>query len=135
MVILDTSAAIEMAQGTSLGLGLFTLMLDDEEIISCEFFKLEAANVLRKIARTDKDSRQKALSIYKETISMVDRFIPNDELFTEAMNESFRLGHPIYDMLFFVLARRTGGTLFTTDTRLQNLCLDHEVECVSLMEL
>ena len=37
-------------------------------------------------------------------------------------------------MFYFVLARRTGGTLFTTDRKLMKLCLDNGVNCVTLLD-
>ena len=44
--------------------------------------------------------------------------------------EAMRLRHPVYDMLYFVLARRNAATLFTLDRKLQQLCLDNGVDCV-----
>ena len=48
----------------------------------------------------------------------------------EATKEAMRLRHPVYDMLYFVLARRNAATLFTLDRKLQQLCLDNGVDCV-----
>ena len=45
------------------------------------------------------------------------------------VRDSF-LRHPVYDMLYFVLARRNAATLFTLDRKLQQLCLDNGVDCV-----
>ena len=50
----------------------------------------------------------------------------------EALIEAIRLDHPVYDLLYLVLARREGATLFTLDQKLQNLCLDNGVNCVFL---
>ena len=36
--------------------------------------------------------------------------------------EAMRLDHPVYGLLYFVLARREGATLFTLDQKLQGLC-------------
>ena len=40
------------------------------------------------------------------------------------------LAPSVYDMLYFVLARRNAATLFTLDRKLQQLCLDNGVDCV-----
>lgn len=50
----------------------------------------------------------------------------------EALTEAVRLRRPVYDMVYFVLARRLGATLFTLDKRLQALCIDNGVNCVRL---
>ena len=51
-------------------------------------------------------------------------------LWKMAFSEAVRLNHPVYDMLYFVLARRNAATLFTLDRKLQQLCLDNGVDCV-----
>ena len=63
---------------------------------------------------------------------MVDEFCGTKDLLREALIEAIRLDHPVYDLLYLVLARREGATLFTLDQKLQNLCLDNGVNCVFL---
>ena len=41
-----------------------------------------------------------------------------------------RLEHSSYDMVYFILARRTGATLFTLDKKLIELCLNNGVDCL-----
>ena len=68
-------------------------------------------------------------------MSLVDEFYPLAELQVEALNEAIRLGHSTYDMFYFVLARRTGATLFTLDRKLAKLCELHGVNCVQEIEM
>ena len=135
MIILDSSAALEIACESEIGLAFETLALTDESIISPELYMIETANVLRKMARSGKVSNKDTKRIYKKCINLVDQYISDRELIPEAAIESFRLDHPTYDMLYFVLARRMDGTLFTTDIGLQNLCIEHNVDCVVLTDL
>ena len=85
--------------------------------------------------RSDKRNHDQADLLYEKALDLADRYISDESLLPEALNECFRLDHSIFDMLFFILARRTRGTLFTADAKLQNLCLDHGVECVALVDL
>ncbi len=67
-----------------------------------------------------------------QATSLVDEFYRTEDLLREALMEAMRLDHPVYDMLYFVLARREGATLFTLDQKLQSLCADNGVDCVFL---
>ena len=40
----------------------------------------------------------------------------------------------MYGMFYFVLARRTGGTLFTVDRKLMKLCRDNGVNCIAQLD-
>ncbi|MBQ9002724.1 MAG: type II toxin-antitoxin system VapC family toxin [Eggerthellaceae bacterium] len=46
-----------------------------------------------------------------------------------------RLGHSVYDLLYFVLARRKGIALLTADKKLARLCEENGVECVRVLDL
>ena len=70
-----------------------------------------------------------------EAISLIDEIHPSDDLVVEAFNEAVRLNHSAYDMLYLVLARRTGSTLFTLDKELQEACLETGVDCVTSTRL
>ena len=62
--------------------------------------------------------------------NLVSEFCEDDELVVEALSEAVRLNHPVYDLMYLVLARRHAATLFTLDRKLQQLCLDNGVNCV-----
>ena len=51
------------------------------------------------------------------------------------LSEAIRVDHSLYDMLYFVLARRTSSTLLTCDRRLAKLCEQNGVDCVTLADL
>ena len=66
----------------------------------------------------------------ERALGLVDELVPMEKLFQEALSESVRLNHSSYDMFYFVLARRTAGTLFTLDQRLVRLALQNGLNCV-----
>ena len=67
----------------------------------------------------------------ENAIALVDEFCDLDiTLCCEATKDAMRLRHRVYDMLYFVLARRNAATLFTLDRKLHQLCLDNGVNCV-----
>ena len=135
MIVLDSCAAVEMVRKSPDGMALRWFITKNERVISCELFRAEAASVFRKLTRVDGLSPDEAESHFNEAIALVDEFYPIEELQSEALRESIRLGHSTYDMFYFVLARRTGATLFTLDRTLMNLCEQNGVSCLSEVSL
>lgn len=135
MIVLDACAICEMIRQTEKGRALESLAMKDEAAISCELVRAELTSVFRKMTRTEKLSPREAEALLNAGLALVDEFYPLEPMQTEALRESVRLGHSSYDMFYFVLARRTGATLFTTDKKLMRLCEKHGVDCVSEIEL
>ena len=107
MIVLDCSAAVDMVRETEAGRALRQLMLEGEEVISSQLFLIEVSNAFWK---------------YHKAGLLDDK--------TVCANIEKAIAHPVYDMLYFVLARRNAATLFTLDRKLQQLCLDNGVDCV-----
>jgi len=72
------------------------------------------ANALWKYVKAGNLDAETALERLDESINLIDAFAPDWELTTEAA----RFKHPVYDLLYAVLARRTGCTVLTIDERL-----------------
>lgn len=135
MIVLDACAICEMARQSDIGRALESLAMENEAAISCELVRAEVVSVFRKLARIEGYSLKEAELYVEAGLDLVDEFFPLEPLQTEVLRESLRLSHSPYDMFYFVLARRTGATLFTTDRKLMKLCQKHGVDCVSETEL
>ncbi len=135
MIVLDSCALVDMVRQTEEGLALQQLLLANEKVISCDLIRAEAASVFRKLTRAYGLSAAEAEARLNAGLNMIDEFYPIEDLQSEALRESVRLDHSTYDLFYFVLARRTGATLFTLDRSLMRLCHDHGVECISEMKL
>ena len=134
MIVLDTSAAIEALRRTEEGAAIRHVLCNDEIIVSCDLLRVEVASVLRKFVLTGQISTREASEHLDEAISFVDTFHSIASLQTEVLAESIRLNRSVYDMFYFVLARRTQGTLFTTDMKLLKLSEQHGVPCMTLID-
>lgn len=134
MIVLDCNAALAIAKNTDTGQAMQMLMMNDERITAPQLFFSEMAHALEKHVRGGHETVEGAISTGKNAIKLVDDFVPADDYWAEALTESARLGHSAYDLFYFLLARRTGSTLFTLDKKLQNLCLDNGVECIAIMK-
>lgn len=130
IVVLDASAAITTVLDAP-GAETFMNSLDmDDEVVSPTLFLAEVANGLAKYAEAGCIDVQMAAMGACTASEMVDRFFDVRDLYIEALSESVRLNHPVYDIFYLVLARRMGGTLFTMDKSLARLCGEKGVSCV-----
>ena len=131
MIVLDCSAAVDMVRETEAGRALRQLMLEGEEVISSQLFLIEVSNAFWKYHKAGLLDEKTVCANIEKAIALVDEFCDLDKTqCCEATKEAMRLRHPVYDMLYFVLARRNAATLFTLDRKLQQLCLDNGVDCV-----
>ena len=105
-------------------------MLENELIASPTLLHAELAYVFGKYVKHGDIDPITARSKLDATLLLVDEFVSDQELYSEAFREAMRLEHSSYDMFYFILARRTGATLFTLDKKLIELCLNNGVDCL-----
>lgn len=132
MIVLDASAAVGMVSRTPEGLALAQLLLSGEKVISHDLLSVEVCEAFREYQRMGETTRADALEYVAKAMSLVDELIDVQALMREALVEAIRLDRSVSDMLYFVLARREGATLFTLDKELQSVCLSNGVNCVYL---
>jgi len=116
-VVLDASAAANIVMRTDADEALIEKLEHCVLVIAPGLFHSEIANTLWKYVRADDIDTQTALFRYEEAISLVDTFEADSELATEALASATKLDHPVYDMLYAVLARRYGCNVLTVDKR------------------
>ena len=68
-------------------------------------------------------------TLLEQCYKLVYSFINIGENSTESLFEAIKLGHPVYDMLYFTLARRSGAIMLTMDQRLTKLCNENGIDC------
>lgn len=122
MMVMDCSAALRVVLGTPEGLSLMGQVPDEEAIAAPSLFAAEAANALWKYERAGVLDQATAIRKLHEALDLVDELADMGALLDEALAEAVRAGHPVYDLLYLVLARRNVGTLLTFDRRLAALC-------------
>ena len=135
MIVLDCSAAIEIARGTSEGKALLSLMLPEEEVIAPHLLQCEATNVMWKYVHTGRMSKETASDRLADALALVTEFRDMRALLPEVFAESIRLNHPAYDLFYFVFARRNDATMYTLDKKLIALCEEHGVDCVHPIDI
>ncbi len=122
MIVLDTSAAVEIVKNSIDGRSLQGLMAPEETCIAPTFFRIEMASAVRnQVIRKEINSRN-AVDFYNNGLALMDMLWPTEDLLPETLTEALRLNHPVYDIAYLVLARRLDATVFSFDRRLNELC-------------
>jgi predicted nucleic acid-binding protein len=119
--VLDASAAVEIALKGAGAIDMINRILTAEKVIAPALFAAETGNVFRKYVQGGFLDEEQGLDLYKTTIRMVDEFTSIEALNEEAFFEAVKLSHSLYDMLYLVLARRSGAKLLTCDEKMRQL--------------
>lgn len=133
-VVLDCSAAVEIARKTGVGSSLREVLAANGgcKVIAPELFYAEVGSAVSKYHRAGFLDVLTAKLLARDALDLIDETAPLAPLYAEAMAESLRLGHSIYDMFYLVLARREDAMLITCDRKLNALCdqegVNHVVE-------
>ena len=135
MMVMDCSAALEIAQGSDRGRAFAALMAEEGKIVTPSLYPIEVANAAWKYVHVGHLSEQQARELIEFALALPDEIAPAEDLLKEAFVQGVRADHSIYDMVYMVLARRHGATMFTNDRKLQELCLASGVDVVFEMEL
>lgn len=120
-IVLDASAAANIILRTDLAPALIEKLGQGRLVIAPSLFHSEIANTLWKYVRCGDLSKDTALARYAEAVGLVDAFEADEAIATEALSAAIRYSHPVYDLLYVILARRHGCRVLTVDKRLITL--------------
>jgi predicted nucleic acid-binding protein len=117
-IVLDASAAANIVMRTDTATKLIDKLEKAALIIAPELFHSEIANTMWKYVRIGALNTSAAIDRYQEAIGLIDTFAADKTLITEALSSASRYNHPVYDLLYAVLARRYGCSILSMDKRL-----------------
>jgi len=94
-----------------------------------DLFIAEICNFMWKNGRKDKDRADILNRMANDCICYVDEYVSSYELWKEALRMAQEQDHPVYDMLYAVLARRHDAMVLTMDKRLYDICKSLSIRC------
>ena len=118
-VVLDASAAIEVAFMRRLGASLAVTLRDADEVLAPELFVAEVVNTIWKYHRLEVLSLDVCDHALDNALGLVDVMVPCRELASEAFLLARISRRPAYDMFYLALARSRDALLLTTDAALK----------------
>jgi predicted nucleic acid-binding protein len=120
-LVLDASAGLAAVAGGADGRALLQPIEAAEVVVAPDIYAAEVANGLWKYVGAGDLSADEAQARLLKALELVDLTLPSAELVSEALLEAGRMRHPIYDLLYAVVARRIGGAVLTRDRRLRSM--------------
>ena len=121
MIVLDASAGVAIAANQPAGLMLEPSLVAAGIVCAPGLYRVEVASAAWKHVRAGLASQDTALALHARAVELVDTFFDDTALVRAALLEAIRLNHPVYDMVYLALARRTGASLCTLDRRLTKI--------------
>jgi predicted nucleic acid-binding protein len=119
--VIDASAAVEIVLRKSEAVDLINRIMTADKVIAPALFYAETGNTFRKYVQGGFFDKEIGVKLFQASLKIVDEFSDISSLIDEALNEAIRLKHSVYDMLYLVLARRSGAKLLTCDKKMQTL--------------
>lgn len=132
--ILDASAAVHVVMATDHAADLVSKLEQSTAVSAPDLFLSEVGNSLWKYIRHGTIPPDEALGRMEEAIALADQIVPSAMLLQEAVAAAARYSHPVYDMLYAVLARRQGGRVLTMDRTFAALLRRMEVDSYCPLE-
>ena len=128
IIVLDASAGIEIALGRLKSKDFEAYLVGASKVITSDLYKAETANVIWKYVKANLLEKEKSIQIYQYCKEIIDEYVDISENVEEAINESIRLKHPTYDLLYLSLARRNGAVLISLDKKLNEIAKKNGIE-------
>ena len=126
--VLDANAGIEIILNRPKAVHFKAFINQCNKIISSDLYKAEVANTLWKYIIAGYLSKDKAADLLQLAQNLVDEYYEIDKNNSEALIESVRVKHSVYDMLYLTLARREGAILLSLDRKLLLLAKKNGIE-------
>lgn len=113
--VLDASGAVHLVLNGEHASLLIARLETATVVIAPDLFCSEVASSLWKYVRTGQLELDAALTRFEECMGLTDSLVPERTLAPEALVAAARYQRSVYDMMYAVLARRSGATVITMD--------------------
>jgi len=120
-LVLDASAVVRIIEGSDEASPLHEALLNADLGACPKLMLTEVANALWRLQRAGQLEAHGLQVRLGRARELVDHIEPDRNLLAEALALAVHLGHPVYDCLYLVLARREVATVLTADQRLMEL--------------
>jgi predicted nucleic acid-binding protein len=131
-ILLDVSAALDVLLDGKHAASIHNVLDKAEAVYAPALYAAESANALWKYVSVGRMTAEVAAASHRAGLALIDGFVPDEELFPEALAEACRLRHPVYDLLYVTASKRSGSILATLDKRLTAIARKVGVTLVEL---
>lgn len=122
VVVLDASAAIRLVLSPADHAELLAEVEAASDVLAPHLFAAETGNALWKYFRAGRIDADALRKRHGEALGLVSLWLPDVDLFPEALALAASRDHAVYDCVYLIAARRFDAALLTADRRLACLC-------------
>ena len=119
--VLDASAALHVAMRLPTAEAIIDKLEQASLVLVPQLYFSETANALWKYVSHKQLSAEQAIERYQDICALPDQAISDQTLALEALSLASTHNHPVYDMIYAVLARRNACGVLSKDSRLAKL--------------
>jgi predicted nucleic acid-binding protein len=119
--VLDASAALHVVMRLPTAEPVIDKLEQANLILVPQLYFSEAANALWKYVSHNQLSAEQAIERYQDVCALPDQAISDQTLALEALSLASTYNHPVYNMIYAVLARRNACGVLSKDSRLAKL--------------
>ena len=118
IIVLDASAAVEIALGRSSSSALHETLAEAASVLAPDIFVAEVTNAFWKYHRFSALPKTTCEDGIKNALELVDQIIPAASLVLEVFSASCLTQHPAYDLFYLILARRYSASILSLDGKI-----------------
>jgi len=118
IIILDASAAIKIVLQRKNSKTFENYLTESDWIMAPGLFIAEVSNVFWKYYKFGNLPLEQCEKAIEYAVDLPDEYCDDRALYREAFSLGCKVGKPVYDMFYLVLARRNNGYLLTLDKSL-----------------
>ena len=119
--VLDASAALHVVMRLPTAEPVIDKLEQANLVLVPQLYFSETANALWKYVSRNQLSAEQAIERYQDVCALPDQAISDQTLALEALSLASVHNHPVYDMIYAVLARRNACGVLSKDSRLAKL--------------
>jgi predicted nucleic acid-binding protein len=127
-VVLDASAALHLVMDGESSDAIAERLNEAQLVIAPDLFAGEVANGLWKYVEHGDITADEATDRLAVALALAGPLVPGTVVAHEALVAAATYHHPVYNMMYAVLARRQGASVITRDARLARALRAMEVQ-------
>jgi len=128
MVVLDASAAIEIALENGSADYFQEIIMNSDLVIAPDTFPSEITNIFWKYGFYSEMDKEKCENGIDYCLDLIDDYIDTKSICREVFFESINNEHSSYDIFYLVVARRHNAGILTKDKKMINIAKNLKIK-------
>jgi predicted nucleic acid-binding protein len=131
IIVLDASAAIEIALKRELSNRFRELLRNSDLVLAPDTFPSEITNVFWKYASFSDMPLEQCEKGIDYCIDLIDDYIETKTMCREVFSESIKNNHVSYDLFYLVIARRYNASILSRDNKMKKIAKDLKLKIIN----